>query len=140
MSRGQTRQQCSYLAVAFGTKFGCCLTPDAGWVASYDLLLRFFFGTGATITVLAPLSSAVVRKVIDHAATLVPTPKPNMVADPDVSWMGSSAVLLVAGCLLCFIFHLCRDVLFPSLSPNDVSLFFLSIHRFVFLCCCCAGV
>ena len=41
-----------------------------------------------------------------------------MVAAPDVGWMASSAVLLVADCLLRFSFHFWRAVSFPSFFPT----------------------
>ena len=59
--------------------------------------------------------------MIDHAAMLLllrkGNSKPNLVAAPDVGWMASSAVFLVAGWLLRFVFHFGRAVLFPSFFP-----------------------
>ena len=48
---------------------------------------------------------------------------------PDVGWMASSAVLLVAGCLLCFVFHFSRDVLFSSIFPIVFPLYLLLFYH-----------
>ena len=127
---------------------GSATTP-AGWVSSATLVgFVFVFGTGATITALAPLlrcheqdSSAQVVRPCGNAPTPTATAvvgsfETRMVAAPDVGCMASSAVLLAGWlavcCVLFFIFGVlpCFPFSFKLLAPFRFCSFLLSVLKF----------
>ena len=71
-------------------------------------------------------------QAIDHAAMLLlprqDHSKPNMVAAPDIGWMASSAMLLVAGSLFVFVVFLALSCRHASLC---VSIFFFPVLFFL---------
>ena len=86
-------------------------------------------------------NNAVVRKsmqVIDHAAMLLLLQqghsKPSMVAAPDVGWMASRTLLLVAGCLFCFVCIFLVSSCYPLSFHFFLLLLAFSCFVFLFFC------
>ena len=155
-SRGQPRQQCSQHSV--NINISCCI-PNPNWVRCRVVLPRRRLGGVISHHLLCccilrllgylacfgirsrgdddGISTTVVRnsaQVVVHSAMLLLLQKgPNMVASPEVGWVASSAVLLVAGYLLCFVFHFRRAVLLASSFCSFFSLSFVFIFSLFFV-------